>query len=113
MSVAAHPVTSVVVQQIAGNPNDQEELTTTMKRGGATTDRSATVPYAHLDRKTNDQSVIAVIQNYVTQHFFQHVKFITSNRKLAYFDAKTHPRTPVIGSWRTSTQKPILEHIAR
>jgi hypothetical protein len=93
MSGPVHPVTTVVVQT-AGNPNDQEELTTTMEGGGATTDRSASVAYAHLDKKTNNQSaVIAVIRNYVTQHFFQRVKFITSNRKLAYFDAEAHPNT--------------------
>jgi hypothetical protein len=94
MSGAAHSVTSVVVPTTR-TPNDnntQEELT--MEGGIAATDQSAFVAYTNLDRKTNDQSaVITVIQNYVTQHFFQHVKFITRIKKLAYYNAKTNPKT--------------------
>jgi hypothetical protein len=99
MSGAAQPVTSVEVPTSTRTQNDdntQEELT--MEGWIAATDRSASVAYTNLDRKTNVQSdVIAVIRNYVTQHFFQHVKFITRMKKLR----------------RTTTQKPILEHIAR
>jgi hypothetical protein len=96
-SGAAHPVISVVVPTTGttDDENTQEELT--MEGGIAATERSASVAYTNLDRKTNDQSaVIAVIRNYVTQHFFQHVKFINRMKKLAYL-----------------TQKRILEHIAR
>jgi hypothetical protein len=65
-----------------------------MEGGFAASDRSASVDYINLDSKTNDQSaVIAVIRNYVTQHFFQHVKFITRMKKLAHDEAKTNPRT--------------------
>jgi hypothetical protein len=37
--------------------------------------------------------VITVIRNYVTQHFFQHVKLIIRMKKLAYYDARTNPKT--------------------
>jgi hypothetical protein len=89
-----HTITSVDIQT-ADNPNDQEELTTTMEGGRAATERSASVAYTHLDKKTSDHSaVIAVIRNYVTHHFFPYVKFITSNKKLAYYEAKgAHPYT--------------------
>jgi hypothetical protein len=81
--------------QTAENPNDQKELTTTMERGKGSRNGSIGLRCLHsLDKKTNDHSaVIAVIRNYVTQHFFPDVKFITSNRKLAYYDAKAHPNT--------------------
>jgi hypothetical protein len=33
------------------------------------------------------------IRNYVTQHFFKHVKFTTRGKKLAFFDPNQHPNT--------------------
>jgi hypothetical protein len=40
----------------------------------------------------NDASDLKqVVRDYVTQHFFKYVKFITSMKKLAYHDPATNP----------------------
>jgi hypothetical protein len=84
------PVT--LVQVPPTNDNDVHgDLTV---EGGVSADRSASIAYQSLLATANNKRDLRMtIRNYVTQHFFKHVKFITRGKKLAYYDPKKHPYT--------------------
>jgi hypothetical protein len=67
MSGAAHTVTSVEVPISTRTPNNDntlEELT--MEGVNTATDRSASVAYTNLDRKTNNPSAAITVIQYFT-----------------------------------------------
>jgi hypothetical protein len=83
-------VTSVQVQPTNGD-DEHGDLTV---EGGVPGDRSASIVFQSLLATANSKlDLRMMIRNYVTQHFFKHVKFITHGKKLAYFNPNQHPNT--------------------
>jgi hypothetical protein len=61
---------------------------------GVQGDQSASIAFQSLlAMATSKLDLRMKIRNYVTQHFFKHVKFITRGKKLAYFDPNQYPNT--------------------
>ena len=62
--------------------------------GASTLLQPASAAYTNLLMRASDSSGLKqVVRDYVTQHFFKYVKFITSMKKLAYHDPATNPNT--------------------
>jgi hypothetical protein len=90
---SSRPVTSVRVPATKRTIGDDghEDLTVEEVVPG---DRSATLAFQSLLETANNQLDLRMtIRNYVTQHFFKHVKFITRSQKLAYYDPGRYPDT--------------------
>jgi hypothetical protein len=89
---AEHSLTSVEIHT-SGIPPETEDLTT--MEGGGLAGRAASVAYSLLERTTtnNNSAMLQVIRNFVTKDFFPYVKFVTSNKKMAFYDANDHPDT--------------------
>jgi hypothetical protein len=71
-----------------GGGGDHETANDELTKATAAT----TLAYGNLDstRATNAQMTFT-IRNYVTQHFFPKVKFITKKEKLAFYPPGTNP----------------------
>jgi hypothetical protein len=87
-----HSLTSVEIHP-SGIPPEGEDLTT--MEGGGLAGRAASVAYTLWEKTTtnNNSAMLQVIRNVVTKDFFPYVKFVTSNKKMAFYDADTHPNT--------------------
>jgi hypothetical protein len=88
------PVISVQVPSSKPTNDDDEHDDLTIEEG-VRGDRPASIAFQSLLATANSKlDLRMMIRNYVTQHFFKHVKFITRGKKLAYFDPKNqHPNT--------------------
>ena len=87
------PITSVQVPASAPTNDDDEHGDLTVEEG-VRGDRSASIAFQSLLATANSKLDLRMtIRNYVTQHFFKHVKFITRGKKLAYFDPNQYPNT--------------------
>jgi hypothetical protein len=88
-------MTSVVVPTAAPTNDGSTHGDSTLGEGGDTaTEQLASIAYTNLMMRANDASDLKqVVRDYVTQHFFKYVKFITSWKKLAYHDPSTNPNT--------------------
>jgi hypothetical protein len=88
--IADHSISSVIYHDNE-SPDETEDLTTLE---GGPAGRAASLAYTQLDRTTNTHTaMLQVIRNFVTMEFFPYVKFVTSNYKMAFYDANAHPDT--------------------
>jgi hypothetical protein len=87
------PVSLVRVPATARTNDDDGHGDLTVEEG-VPGDRSASLAFQSLLATANSNLDLRMtIRNYVTQHFFKHVKFITRSQKLAYFDPSRYPNT--------------------
>jgi hypothetical protein len=87
------PVTLVQVRTSTPSNDDDEHGDLTVEEG-VRGDRSASIAFQSLLVTANSKLDLRMtIRNYVSQHFFKHVKFITRGKKLAYFDPNQQPNT--------------------